>query len=186
LKTKKIVITGGPSTGKTAIVDGLIAKDYICYEEVIRKLTAEAQNSGDITEVHSNPIALVTDSDKFNTTLINLRVDDFKAADLLNTAICFFDRGTPDVLAYMSYFNQNIDEKFINICKMYTYDYVFLLPPWKDIYTHDEERFETFEQASDIYHKLKESYQNFGYNIIEVPFGSIIDRTNFIIAQLNL
>ena len=186
LKTKKIVITGGPATGKTAIVDDLIAKNYICYEEVIRKLTAAAQNSGDITEIHSNPIALVTDSEKFNTTLINLRIDDFKAAEQLNPEVCFFDRGVPDVLAYMSYFNQSIGESFNTICKTYTYDYVFLLPPWEAIFTHDEERFETFDQARDIYHKLKEAYQNFGYNIIEVPFGTVMDRTNFIIAQLNL
>lgn len=186
MKTKKIVITGGPATGKTAIVDYLIAKNYICYEEIIRKLTAEAQNSGDITEAHSNPIALVTDSKKFNTRLIDLRIEDFKSAEQLNTKVCFFDRGIPDVLAYMSYFNQSIDKKFIDICNTYIYDYIFLLPPWKDIYTDDEERFETFEQASDIYHKLKETYHNFGYKIIEVPFGPIIDRTNFIMAQLNL
>lgn len=186
MKTKKIVITGGPATGKTAIIDHLIAKDYICFEEVIRKLTAEAQESGDITEIHSNPIALVSDSEKFNSTLITLRVDDFKASEHLDSELCFFDRGMPDVLAYMAYFNQSINEKFIDICKTYTYDYIFLLPPWKAIYTDDEERFETFEQASDIYHKLKEAYLQFGYNIIEVPFGSIENRTNFIIAQLNL
>jgi predicted ATPase len=186
LKTNKIVITGGPATGKTAIIDDLIAKNYICYEEVIRKLTAKAQDSGDITEAHSNPIALVSDSEKFNTTLINLRIDDFKAAEQLDTKVCFFDRGMPDVLAYMSYFNQSIGGKFIDICNTHTYDFIFLLPPWKAIYTDDEERFETFEQASDIYHKLKEAYQQFGYQIIEVPFGSIEDRTNFIIAQLNL
>ena len=90
------------------------------------------------------------------------------------------------MLAYMSYFNQSKGESFNTICKTYTYDYVFLLPPWEAIFTHDEERFETFDQARDIYHKLKEAYQNFGYNIIEVPFGTVMDRTNFIIAQLNL
>ena len=186
MKTKKIVITGGPATGKTAIIDDLIARGYVCYEEVIRKLTAQAQESGDITEAHSNPIALVTDSEKFNDTLINLRLDDFNNADQLNNEACFFDRGMPDVLAYMSYFNQDINEKFNTICEVNSYDSIFLLPPWKEIFIHDEERFETFEQASDIYHKLKETYKQFNYNIIEVPFGSIKDRTNFILEQLSL
>ncbi|MCG0017653.1 AAA family ATPase [Winogradskyella immobilis] len=186
MKPKKIVITGGPATGKTAIIDNLNAKGYVCFEEVIRKLTSEAQDSGDITEAHSNPIALVSDSEKFNTTLINLRVDDFKASENLKTDISFFDRGMPDVLAYMSYFNQPIGKTYKEICKTYIYDYVFILPPWKAIFTDDKERFETFEQATDIYHKLKETYKQFGYQIIEVPQESIEERTLFILAQLNL
>ena len=186
MKPKKIVITGGPATGKTAIIDNLITKGYNCFEEVIRKLTAEAQGSGDITEAHSNPIALVSDSEAFNTTLINLRIDDFKAADQLEVDISFFDRGMPDVLAYMSYFNQKISTEFIDICNNYKYDCVFLLPPWKAIFTDDEERFETFEQAIDIYHQLKDTYQQFGYSVIEVPFGTIEERSNYIIKQLNL
>ncbi|MFP4846104.1 AAA family ATPase [Winogradskyella sp. PE311] len=182
----RIVITGGPATGKTAIIDNLNSKGYKCYEEVIRKLTAEAQNSGDITETHSNPIALVNDSVLFNTTLINLRVADFKASEKLDNLVSFFDRGMPDVLAYMDYFNQEVGKDFIDICKTYRYDFVFLLPPWKAIYKDDAERFETFDQATDIYHKLMQTYQRFDYKIIEVPFGKIEDRTQFIIEKLNL
>jgi predicted ATPase len=186
LNPKRIVITGGPATGKTAIIDHLISKNYTCFEEVIRKLTAEAQSSGAITEAHSNPIALVDDSVLFNTTLINLRVDDFNAAEKLDKALCFFDRGVPDVLAYMSYFKQEINENFMAICNENVYDYVFILPPWKAIFKDDAERFETFEQATDIYHQLKQTYQHFGYTIIEVPFGTIEKRTDFILEQLHL
>jgi predicted ATPase len=35
-----IVIIGGPGTGKTTIIDGLIAKGHCCYPE-IREVTAE-------------------------------------------------------------------------------------------------------------------------------------------------
>ncbi len=184
LKTKKIVITGGPATGKTAIINHLESLKYPCYEEVIRKLTAAAQDAGDITVAHSNPIALVSDSGKFNTTLINLRVDDYLAAEQLNTDICFFDRGMPDVLAYMTYFNQAIGNDFTDICEKYKYDYMFILPPWKAIYTDDEERFETFEQATDIYHHLLDSYNRFGHNVIKVPFGTVEDRTQYILNSL--
>ena len=184
MNIKKIVITGGPATGKTAIIDHLKSNGYACFEEVIRKLTAAAQTEGDITETHSNPIALVSDSEKFNTTLINLRVNDYLATDNLDTKFCFFDRGMPDVLAYMTYFRQKIPQKFVNICKKNTYDYMFLLPPWKAIYKDDEERFETFEQATDIYHHLKDTYKQFGHNVIEIPFGSVKDRANYILNSI--
>ncbi|NNE33478.1 MAG: ATP-binding protein [Winogradskyella sp.] len=186
MKLKRIVITGGPATGKTAIIDDLNVRGYTCYEEVIRKLTADAQNKGEITEPRSNPIALVNDPELFNTTLINLRIKDFEAAAATNKSLAFYDRGVPDVLAYMAYFNQSISKDFEAICNNHSYDHVFILPPWKAIFKDDAERFETFEQATAIYHHLEHTYQNFGYKPIEVPFGSIKERTNFIIEQLNL
>lgn len=185
MNINRIVITGGPSTGKTAIINDLESRGYYCFEEVIRKLTAEAKDSGDITELHSNPIALVSDSNAFNTNLINLRINDFNAAIHTKKSPVFYDRGIPDVLAYMTYFDQNISDYFLEICEAYNYDKVFLLPPWEAIYIDDGERFETFEQAIDIYHKLKETYTNFGYAIIEVPFGSIKERTDYIISNSN-
>lgn len=184
MNTKRIVITGGPATGKTAIIDYLRSSGYLCFEEVIRKLTAAAKDSGDIKEIHSNPIALVSDSEKFNQTLINLRIDDFLTSQHLDTNPYFFDRGMPDVLAYMSYFNQPIKADFINVCEKHKYDYMFLLPPWELIFTDDEERFETFEQATDIYYHLRDTYNRFGYNVIEVPFGAIEDRAQFILNSI--
>lgn len=186
MNIERIVITGGPATGKTAIVDDLASRGYYCFEEVIRKLTVEAKDSGDITDAHSNPIALVSDSNAFNTSLINLRINDFNDVKTIKEKQVFYDRGIPDVLAYMSYFNQPISDSFNTICKTYKYNKIFLLPPWEAIYTDDGERFETFEQAVDIYHKLKETYLAFDYYIIEVPFGTIEERTNFIISHSNL
>ncbi len=184
MKPKRIVITGGPATGKTAIIDYLRSKGLPCFEEVIRKLTAAAQDSGDITESHSNPITLVSDSEKFNTTLINLRINDYLASEELKTDFCFFDRGMPDVLAYMLYFQQSIGTEFVEICEKHTYDHMFLLPPWKAIFTDDEERFETFEQAMDIYHHLRDMYSNFGHHVIEVPFGTVDNRANYILNSI--
>ena len=61
---------------------------------------------------------------------------------------------------------------------------MFLLPPWELIFTDDEERFETFEQATDIYHHLRDTYKSFGYHVIEVPFGEIEDRAKFILNSI--
>ena len=179
--SKRIVISGGPSTGKTAIIDHLISEGYHCFEEVIRRLTLEAQESGEIKDAHSNPIALVDDSEAFNKRLLQLRIDDFnKAKQDLN----FYDRGTLDVLAYMKYFDQNIPEEFSELCHLHSYDQIFILPPWKDIYHSDNERFETYDQAEDIYHHLKSTYLEFGYEVYEIPFGTIEQRTEYLLKQI--
>jgi len=93
LKPLRLVITGGPATGKTAIIEHLESLKHHCYEEVIRK-----------------------------------------HAEQVNKKTVFYDRGIPDVLAYMDYFKQDIPDNFNAICKEHTYDHVFLLPPWEAIY----------------------------------------------------
>lgn len=181
MASKRIVITGGPSTGKTAIIDYLISAGYNCFEEVIRRLTLEAQKSGEIKDTHSNPIALVDNSEAFNRQLLQLRIDDFQQA---KKNLNFYDRGTLDVLAYMKYFNQDIPEDFFELCHQYLYDQIFILPPWKDIYHSDNERFETYEQAQDIYHHLKNTYADFGYQVHEVPLANIEHRTAYLLKQI--
>ena len=40
---KKILITGGPGTGKTELIKGLEKMGYKCEHEIVRKLTEEGQ-----------------------------------------------------------------------------------------------------------------------------------------------
>ena len=184
MNTKKIVITGGPGTGKTSIINALKNQDYYCFEEIIRTLTLEAKKEVDASSHISNPIAFAKDPLDFNTRLLNGRLEQFKQAEVLKEPLVFFDRGIPDVLAYMDYFKQTYDGDFLNTCKINKYSHVYLLPPWKSIYKSDNERLETFEESVKIHVFLEQVYKNFGYNVTEVPFGTIEERTNFIINSL--
>lgn len=184
MSTKRIVITGGPGTGKTSIINELKKNNFYCFEEIIRTLTIDAKKESDASTHISNPIAFVNDPMVFNTNLLNGRVKQFKQANNINEHICFFDRGVPDVLAYMAFFNQEYGETFINACTDNTYNHVFLLPPWEAIYKSDNERFETFDESKKIHLHLEKIYKNFDYTIIEVPFETIKERTNFILNKL--
>jgi predicted ATPase len=59
-----------------------------------------------------------------------------------------------------------------------------MLPPWKEIFVSDNERYESFEIAVEINHHLKKTYQEIGYEIITVPFGTVKERTDFILNSL--
>jgi predicted ATPase len=181
LNTKRIVITGGPGTGKTSIINELKKKNFHCFEEIIRTLTLAAKKERDSSKHVSNPIAFVNDPMLFNTNLLNGRLAQFKQASTIEKTIGFFDRGIPDVLAYMAFFNQAYDDDFIRVCKDNLYDHVFLLPPWEAIYKSDNERFESFDESQKIHQHLVQTYKKFGYKIIEVPFGTIKDRTEHIL-----
>lgn len=183
---KKIVITGGPGTGKTAIVQKLENDGHNCFHEVIRSMTNTAKEKGDLRSFATNPIASVSNPLQFNRELLNGRITHFEQSKTINEAFVFFDRGIPDVLAYMDFYDQNYGSEFSGACKEYLYDTVFLLPMWQDIFVSDNERFESYDEALKIQRHLSETYTRYGYTVIEVPPDSVKNRVEFILARTTI
>ncbi|MCB4797433.1 AAA family ATPase [Neotamlana laminarinivorans] len=179
MKTKKIVITGGPGTGKSSIVNELIKRKYICLEEISRQVTIDAKKDGIDQLFLTNPLL-------FSEMLLKGRQKQFTQANNYPNNTIFFDRGVHDVLAYMDYIGDSYPETFINTCKTAVYDTVFILKPWKEIYTSDSERYESFEQALQIHENLVNTYTKYNYNLIDVPFDTVENRTNFILKALGM
>ncbi|WP_340074860.1 ATP-binding protein [Leptobacterium sp. I13] len=177
MNTKKIVITGGPSTGKTTVIEALQKKGYICMPEISRQITLDARQQGVDQLFLSDPLL-------FSQKIIEGRTEQFFKAGTFRQEIVFLDRGLPDALAYMEYANNTYPDAFIKICANHIYDAVFLLPPWKAIYTSDNERYENFEQAVIIHDHLEDTYKRFGYKLIYVPTGTIDLRIQFILDTI--
>lgn len=184
MKSKRIVITGGPGTGKTAIIKNLETRGFYCFHEVVRSLTFEAKKNGDPATFVSNPLAFVDDPYLFNQKILEGRIAHFNEASQVKKDIIFYDRGLPDVLAYMKYFGQPYGDDYTSHCHHHRYDEVIVLPPWEEIYITDHERLETFEEAKEIHKCLEETYADFKYDSIKVPRGSIEERTTFILNIL--
>lgn len=181
---KRIVITGGPGTGKTSVIRVLEEKGFYCFHEVVRDLTLQAKRNGNPQSIHSNPLAFVEDPYAFNLRILEARLHHFHAGDELRQDVVFYDRGIPDVLAYMNYFDQTYPEEFSSHCNVHRYDGVIVLPPWKEIYIQDEERLESFDQAMEIHEELLSTYSAFDYSSLMVPFGSVEERANYIINHV--
>lgn len=178
MQNKKIVITGGPGTGKSSIIKHLEQLGHPCLHEVSREITAKAQKEG-ITQLFLEKPIL------FSEKLLEARKEQYLQASNANTPVIFFDRGLPDVVAYMDYFNTRYPKKFTSACEEFQYDRVFLLPPWGEIYKTDNERYESFEQAVLIHQFLKKAYLTYGYTPIEVPVETIENRSDFILSNLH-
>ncbi len=94
----------------------------------------------------------------------------------------FFDRGIPDLIAYIRKDKLSVPEIFYVSAKEYRYNHiVFLTPPWKDIYENDSERRETFEEAKKIHAEIVSTYLNLGYETHTVPKGTIDERVSWVL-----
>lgn len=176
-QTKRIVISGGPATGKTTLINHLLSKGYSCEGEISRQIILEAQAQG-IDQL------FLTDPLLFSQKLLEGRFLQYKNAATSTAALLFYDRGMPDVTAYMDYIGSRYPHEFANTILHNRYDLIFLLPPWKEIHVTDNERYESFEQAVRIYKYLKKGYLQFGYQVIEVPFGTVEERTTFLLNTI--
>lgn len=177
MKNKKIVITGGPGTGKSSIIHKLEEKGEKCLHEISRQVTLEAQQEGIDQLFLEKPLL-------FSEKLLEGRLNQYIEASEIKSDHIFIDRGLPDVVAYMDYFRTDYPEIFNQTCKNNRYNQIFILPPWKEIYTSDNERYESFEEALKISSYLYTTYKRYGYDPIEVPRLSVIERTNFILDKI--
>ena len=181
---KRIVITGAPGTGKTVVIKELEKLGYHCYHEIIRDMTAEAKKVETGQKKASNPLVFVDDPMEFNKQLLFGRKRHYDDSQHQKEPICFFDRGIPDVLAYMDYFGQAYPTSFNTIGQQHRYDRIFIFPPWKAIYTSDNERLESFKEAQELHKHLFTTYKSLGYHPINVPKASIVERASFVLENI--
>ena len=172
-----VVIIGGPGTGKSTIIEALTKKGHCCYPEISREVTLNAKKEGIDQLFLEDPLL-------FSKLLLEGRIKQHQNALEEPHEIVFLDRGIPDVLAYMHYIGDDFPSYFDEACKTHLYSKIFILPPWEEIYLSDEERYENFEQANLIYHFLKDTYESYGYELIEVPKNTLDNRILFILDNI--
>lgn len=172
----KYVITGGPGSGKSTLIDTLEQAGYTCSAEISRKMIkAEVARGSDCL-----PWA---DIQCFSDKVIAEMIKAWNG----NTgdSLTFFDRGMPDVIAYLHKAGLPVPEIYSSYLSLHPYEkQVFILPPWEEIYINDSERWQDFEEATQIYHVIRETYTACGYDLIEVPRVSEKKRLAFVLSFL--
>ena len=174
----KVVITGGPGTGKSTVIQELHRRDFECMTEISRQVTIEAQNRGIDQLFLQDPI-------QFSELLLEGRTKQFESVSN-DQKVVFFDRGIPDVMAYLSYLDVNFPEIFQKRSMELRYNRVFMMPPWEVIYRQDNERYESYPQAIRIHEHLFNTYSDLGYEVVLVPTGLVEERVEFILNALDL
>ena len=169
---KKVVITGGPGSGKSTLINLLEQYGYFCFKEFSRSLIQKSKNEGEENYFKSKPI-------EFSRIIWKKRIKQLVEASEIelkkDKPFVFFDRGIHDIIAYVDFIGQPYGQNEFKP-ENNTYDIALLLPPWKEIYINDLHRSESFEEANGLYHQIKKTYKAFNIPILEIPIGTAKDR----------
>ncbi|WP_299494510.1 AAA family ATPase [uncultured Shewanella sp.] len=172
-----IVFTGGPGSGKTTVINALKAQNFSCSEEAGRKvIQTQVEQEGDAL-----PWA---NKEAFRDLMFKFEIASYLQHQSQN-GLVFFDRSIIDILGYSNLEQIQLSDELISAISDYKYhSKVFIFPPWKEIFTHDSERKQDFAIAIETYKKMVSAYECAAYELIEVPFGSVSERVDFILANL--
>jgi predicted ATPase len=167
---KRIIISGGPSSGKTTLINNLKSLGYPCFDEISREIISEQQIKKSKKELN------------FEKIVFDKRIEQY---NLAKSKIQFYDRSFIDGIAYMKINNIEIPEYFYQTAKTHKfYSTVFITPFWTEIFENDVQRLETIQEAKKIYSHLKEIYTKIGYEVVILPKDSVKKRIQIILEHI--
>lgn len=173
--TVRLVVTGGPGAGKTALLEALGALGHAVVPEVARQVIAERKAAG----LSHRPAPM-----DFAKVILDRDVLQYESVGP-ERGLVFFDRSLLDSLSMLWQLGAVSESEVVACLARYPYHpTAFILPPWREIYRTDDERDQTFDEAVTVYRALRDWYTRCGYNLLEVPTGTVANRRDFVLEHL--
>ncbi|MFU0503160.1 AAA family ATPase [Pseudaminobacter sp. NGMCC 1.201702] len=170
------VLTGGPGSGKTTLIEALGAAGFPTSVEAGRAIIRDQSAIGGPALPWSDPAA-------FAELMLSWEMRSYAIASAASSPV-FFDRGVPDVVGYLRLTGLPVPAHIEKAAEVFRYNRkAFILPPWAEIFSQDTERRQSFAEARRTFDAMAETYARFGYELISVPTGPIAERMEFICKQ---
>jgi predicted ATPase len=169
------IITGGPGAGKTTLLTALQARGYTIVGDSARTIIQGRRSRG---------LTPRPGPDEFAHDILRMDIENF-VQHAASPGHVFFDRSVLDALCWVNQLRPLTDSELNKWLSTYQYgSKVFVLPPWRAIYTNDDERDHTFEHAESVHSATQEWYRRCGYQLIEVPRVPVAERCNYVLETL--
>ncbi|MDP2909002.1 MAG: AAA family ATPase [Nanoarchaeota archaeon] len=175
---KKYILTGGPCTGKTTLLEKIAKEGFNTIDEVAREIILEEENKEKSTLGYKG-ILPWNSIEKFHDLVIHRQLDEEKRV----YTSAFLDRSLVDNVAYMSLGKVRNDGHIYQCIEQAGYGKVFFLEQLPH-YAKDEARKESPEEAKKIHRRLYEVYHDLGFEMINVPPIGVEQRAKFILEYL--
>jgi len=171
------VITGGPGSGKTSLIDALAAEGVHHMPEAGRAIIQD--------QVEIGGTALPwEDREAFATLMLAWEMRSYREA-LGAPGPIIFDRGIPDVIGYLRLCGLPVPDTALRVAEQRRYARrVFIAPPWPAIFEQDAERKQTLAEAEATFHAMVDAYSGMGYELVTLPLASVDERASFVREQI--
>ncbi len=173
----RIVITGGPGSGKTTLIEALASRGLATEPEAGRAVIQAQQAMGGDALPWADRAGFAS-----------LMLDSDIAAHVRSSTVSgpvFFDRGIPDIVGYLELCGLPIPARLDEAARTLRYKTaVFIAPVWPEIFSQDEERRQDIDEATRTYDAMVQTYPRYGYSLDEIPKSSLEGRVAFILKHV--
>lgn len=174
-ETRRIVITGGPGSGKTTLIEALAEAGFATAPEAGRSIIRDQQAIGGLALPFADRLA-------FAEAMLAWEMRSHREAT--GRGIVFFDRGVPDVIGYLRVCGLDIPAHLQKAAELFRYEAeVFIAPPWPEIYRGDAERRQDHDEAVRTYEAMIATYGGLGYRLIPLPLAPVPERLRFVLGK---
>lgn len=176
-----VVITGGPGSGKTTLIDALEAAGHARTTEAGRAIIQAERAAGG----SALPWA---DREAFAVRMLAWERRSYAEAREIaerQSGPVFFDRGVPDVIGYRRLVGLPVPGELEAAARRLRYHRrMFLAPPWPEIFHGDAERRQDFAEAVRTFEAMRTVYGEYGYTVVELPKAKVSDRVAFVLGAI--
>lgn len=175
-REKFFIISGGPGSGKTTLVDFLSKQDYRTVPENGRSIIRlQSEINGPVLPWH--------DPRLFSDVDLSLSLDKFASQE--PNYVTFFDRSIADVAGLLCWYGLSTPQYLKLAIEKFRYNpVVFIAPPWEQIYLKDTERPFSFADAEKSFSALMGIFEQYGYQTQLLPCVPVEDRAKFVLDAI--
>ena len=111
--------------------------------------------------------------------------DSFSTRKLLSVAELKALNAKSDIAGFLRVEGLPVSDEITRACDEYRFEGpIFRAPPWRAIYTPDDERIQDWEEAIASDRAVCAAWRDHGYALIDLPMVSAEERASFVLARL--